>query len=162
MDFSPEIKLNQAVRIRGTSQVGSWLYSPQQGFIVNLNNSEYDSSSLVGSRVSMSPGFWNQLWLSAQTPWGILVMGKRPFTFGIGTFLNGEDNTTADALLLAVPYGPMTFGMGFWPARGLPDTEPGANPAKINLASDSSFPQKPGGGSVRHVQRRLTFAGSFL
>ncbi len=143
MDFSPEIKLNQAVRIRGTYRVGSWLYSPQQGFIVNLNNSEYDSSSLVGSRVSMSPGFWNQLWLSAQTPWGILVMGKRPFTFGIGTFLNGEDNTTADALLLAVPYGPMTFGMGFWPARGLPDTEPGANPAKINLASDSSFLRSP-------------------
>jgi hypothetical protein len=57
------------------------------------------------------------LWLSAQTPWGIFVVGKRPFTVGCGLQYNGEEDLTAESTLLVVPYGPFSFGGGFYPMR---------------------------------------------
>ncbi|MEW6351056.1 MAG: hypothetical protein AB1646_18520 [Thermodesulfobacteriota bacterium] len=120
MDFSPEFRINQAVRVRGTYRVGSW--SPTGAPVPA--SSEYDNSLFPGTTVSHSPGYWNSLWLTAQTPWGILALGKRPFSLGIGTFLNGEDNTTTEAVLLHVPYGPFNMGLAFYAARNLVDVQP--------------------------------------
>jgi len=140
MEICPEFRINKAIRIRGAYRIGSWAGVPANvslagllalapgaqneagsgvpsfntGTTANVQNSELDAGTQPGTRVSFSPGYWNQLWLTAQTPWGIFAFGKRPFTFGIGTITNGEDNTTTDSLLLSVPYGPLTFLGAFY------------------------------------------------
>ncbi len=122
MEFNPEFKLNQAIRVRGSYRVGSW----SAAGVPILASSEYDNSLFPGNTVSFSPGYWNTLWMTAQTPWGILVLGKRQFSLGIGTFLNGEDNTTAEPVLLHVPYGPFNMGLALYASRHLVDVQPAA------------------------------------
>ena len=57
------------------------------------------------------------LWVTAQTPWGTVVVGKRPFRFGTGLMFNGADNTSIETILLVVPMGPARFGLGWYPCR---------------------------------------------
>ena len=116
MDIRPEFRINKAVRIRGTYRIGGLGINPQFNTEskFDVQNSALDAGTQPGTNVAFSLGYWNQLWLTAQTPWGILAFGKRPFTFGIGTCTSGEDNTTTDSLLLSVPYGPLTFLGGIY------------------------------------------------
>lgn len=61
------------------------------------------------------------LWVETRTPLGTIVFGKRPFKFGTGFFFNGEENATTEALLVAVPYGPLSFSLGWYPWRRILD-----------------------------------------
>ena len=45
------------------------------------------NSRSSGVQRSFSPGYWNTLWMTAETPWGIVAMGKRKSTFGLGNVL---------------------------------------------------------------------------
>jgi hypothetical protein len=120
--FKPEIRLNEAVRLRGVYYIGSWnkLADGVNG-VGNFQAPEYYTNTIPGVQSSFSPGYWNQFWATAQTPWGIIALGKRPFSFGTGLILDGDDNTTYEGLLYVVPYGPFRLG-GAW----MPWTNSGA------------------------------------
>ena len=193
MEFTPEFRVNDAVKVKGVYRIGSWIpagngvtpigtpSAAQAPFLPNIAQggfggafgnpvgSEYDNSTFPGATVSFSPGYWEELWLAAHTPWGLVVVGKRPFIFGIGTFCNGQDNTTSERLLIEAPYGPLTVGIEISAARPLLDTEPTLNgaptagtPAGVPIPV---APIPPPGGNPNYTGvKRLTFGydGSFL
>lgn len=112
MDIDPEIRVNQAVRVRGRYHIGAWRVQ---------NNSENPNSENQGLRNALSEGQWHMLWVTAQTPWFIIAWGKRPFSFGLGTLFDGTCETSSDALLVVAPYGPLRIGLGGYPwRRGAP------------------------------------------
>ena len=118
MSCVPEIRINKAVRIRGQYYIGSWATPQADTSEGALVASEYFNSTATGVQRSFSPGYWNTLWITAQTPMGIIVLGKRPQIFGIGTFFDGEDNKSAEPLALVMPLGPFRIGIGTFPWRG--------------------------------------------
>jgi len=113
--FEPQIRLSEAVRIRGAYRIGSWADPLAPTSTGALVRSEYPEGFGAGVQRSFSPGYWNMLWLSAQTPWGIIVVGKRPGPFGCGLQYDAADNADAQGVLLMTSYGPMRFGIGFSP-----------------------------------------------
>jgi len=87
---------------------GAWL--------PNTVASGYQNSELGGTNVAFSPGYWELLWLTAQTPWGIVAMGKRAAPVGMGMLLDGTE-VSSESLALVVPYGPLVFVAFGYPAR---------------------------------------------
>jgi hypothetical protein len=118
MEIESEIRINKAVRLRGNYYLGDTTTNP------TAPAGEYQNSTAPGALNPIWLGTWTKFWGSAQTPWGILVAGKRPFAFGIGTIFNGEDCTTSESLGLVVPYGPMRYGIVFYPSRNLASFDP--------------------------------------
>jgi hypothetical protein len=126
MDLFPEIRINQAIRFRG-------LYSVTQTNINlwgNNNNTaigtgiaglaasppHYAGWHFLGSRGTddfqgFSTGMWRQAWVTCQTPWGIIVAGKREAPFGPGFSTMHGKESSVDSVALVVPYGPLTFGV---------------------------------------------------
>ena len=128
MELWPEIRFNPAVRVRGLYRVGQWwtgaATSPSGTTGVldsaagpSLVRSEYINYGYPGRYRSFSPGYWNLLWLTAELPWGIITIGKRPSTWGCGLAWNGEDNRTSESLALTSSYGPFRIAFGLYPAR---------------------------------------------
>jgi len=124
MSTNMEVKINPAVRIRGNYYIGEWAntLAPDNAFNPdfgqgNLVASQYLAFRSTGIQRSFSPGYWNTLWLTAETPWGIVAMGKRRSTFGLGMYYNGEESRSSESLALVVPYGPLRLQMSFYPAR---------------------------------------------
>ncbi len=155
MEFSPEFTINKAVRIRGNYYIGA-----RDDVNLDPAASEYTNSSAPGTLVAMSPGYWNQLWGSAQTPWGILVAGKRPFTFGIGGIASGEDCTTTESLALISSYGPMRYGLVIYPARRMSDASVPALNTDMEWASEGEAAvQDENGALLRdpHLAGFLTY-----
>ncbi|MEW6530293.1 MAG: hypothetical protein AB1473_05610 [Thermodesulfobacteriota bacterium] len=107
-DIDPEVRINQAVRLRGRYHLGR--------YGIQLE-SENPNSVNPGMKVAFTDGQWYLFWLTAQTPWGIVAMGKRPFAFGLGLQYDGTDNLSSDSLLLVVPYGPIRIGLAGYPFR---------------------------------------------
>jgi hypothetical protein len=124
----PELKINEAMRLRGEYRIG--------GFGDPIASS-YRNSTAPGVQVAISEGQWSIWWFSAQTPWGIVAFGKRPFRFGCGLQYNGAEDLTSESLLLVAPYGPFRFGLGFYPWRQQPD-----NPFRQDQPNNS-IPQPP-------------------
>lgn len=108
----PELKINPAMRFRGEYRLGQF-GNPLAGAYIN--------STSPGTNVAISEGQWTMWWFSAQTPWGIVVVGKRPFVFGCGLQYNGAEDLTSESLLLVAPGGPLRIGLGFYPWRRQPD-----------------------------------------
>jgi hypothetical protein len=108
----PQVRINPAMRFRGEYRIG------QFGDPVA---SAYVNSTSPGVQVAISEGQWTMWWFSAQTPWGIVAVGKRPFTFGSGLQYNGGEDLTSESLLLVAPGGPFRIGLGFYPWRRQPD-----------------------------------------
>jgi hypothetical protein len=126
--FYPEIRVNPAVRLRGEywvtggavrniwdgtgiNTVGQW----QNMAIINPGrNGWYTMWDGGGSTdpAGMSTGMWEKFWMTAQTPWGILAIGRRPFPFGLGWSTLHEKDADSDSWLISVPYGPLTFIYG--------------------------------------------------
>ena len=57
------------------------------------------------------------LWLSAQTPIGIVSVGKRPGIIGSALMFDGTDNFTVETISIATEYGPFRFGGAAYPSR---------------------------------------------
>jgi hypothetical protein len=111
MEFYPEIRINPAIRLRGWYQIGAFEQIPllaTYGLYVNSSN--------PGAWNPISTGEWTQWWATADTPWGIIVAGKRPLAFGVGAQYDGT-NVTSESLLLVAPYGPLRIGLGIYPHR---------------------------------------------
>ncbi len=117
MDASMQVKMNQAVSIRGRYHIGRW-YTPGASISYGeMPGSEYLNMSAPGVQRAFSPGYWNTLWLTAQTPWGIITIGKRPSVWGTGLGWNGEENRSSESLALTIPYGPFRIQVSLYPAR---------------------------------------------
>ncbi|MBI4961864.1 MAG: hypothetical protein HY913_01170 [Desulfomonile tiedjei] len=120
-----ELRINPAVRVRGSYWIGEWnpfgtaapFFGATDRGLGDLVASEYLNNRFPGVQRSFSPGYWNTLWMTAQTPWGILTLGKRPNIFGTGLFYNGIEHRTSESFSMSVPYGPLTMVLGFHPAR---------------------------------------------
>ncbi|MDQ1240485.1 MAG: hypothetical protein QG577_2671 [Thermodesulfobacteriota bacterium] len=108
VEFEPEIKINQAIRIRGLYRLGTW------GDPVA---SDYHTQDAPGARNAFTEGQWTQFWLTANTPWGIFGVGKRPWKFGMGLQYDGSNSLTTESIALVAPYGPFDFGLAFYPYR---------------------------------------------
>lgn len=121
MELYPEIRLNQSIRFRGLYQIGASFFGPQAiasvpsvvGPFGPLEYGVYQNSAAFGAYDPIDSGSWTQWWFTAQTPWGILVFGKRPAAFGTGVQYSAS-NVTAEGLDLVVPYGPFRFGLGVY------------------------------------------------
>src|SRR5271157_19542 len=107
VEFYPELRINPAIRLRGWYQIGS---------LFGSGYSLYENSSAPGAWSIIDTGSWTQWWATAQTPWGIVVAGKRPLAFGIGAQYDGTSVTT-ESLLFVAPYGPLRIGLGIYPNR---------------------------------------------
>ena len=57
----------------------------------------------------MGTGLWEKFWLTAHTPWGLLVLGRRGLEFGLGWSMAHRQDSDAEMVGLIVPYGPLTF-----------------------------------------------------
>jgi len=118
MEFYPEIRLNQAVRFRGLYEIGgdaTTLGNPAAGPFLN-RYSLYVNTNSYGWANGIAFGKWNQWWLTAQLPLGIMVIGKRPAPFGIGVQYEGT-NATSESLTFVAPYGPLRIGVFCYPWR---------------------------------------------
>ncbi|MCX5861390.1 MAG: hypothetical protein NTW27_04625 [Deltaproteobacteria bacterium] len=108
VEFEPEIKINQAIRMRGFYQLGTW---------GDPAATDYITQDAPGALNAFSEGQWTQLWLTVNTPWGVFGVGKRPWKFGTGLQYDGSDAATTESLALVVPYGPFDIGLAFYPYR---------------------------------------------
>jgi len=117
MTTNMQIRMNQAIRIRGRIDIGAWNTPEQSLSLAQLPHSEYLNSSSSGVQRSFSPLNVNTLWLTAELPWGIVTVGKRASTWGTGLAWNGEESRTSESLALTVPYGPFRIQAAFYPAR---------------------------------------------
>jgi len=134
MFMNPEIRVNPAVRIRGQYVIGGFqTYNGGAAFAIDAGGNVFgaglgtdrDLGSGVyitqqtanGISFPISTGYWQTLWVTAQTPWGILVFGKRPAPFGMGLAGDGEHTCSGESLAMVAPYGPLRIGIGIHPYR---------------------------------------------
>jgi hypothetical protein len=108
IDFDPVFKINPGVRWYGHYRIASW------GDPVN---SRYITESAPGIRAAISEGQWTQFWVTANIPWGVLGVGKRPWKFGTALQYDGSDSLTTESISLTAPYGPFDIGIAYYPFR---------------------------------------------
>ena len=63
---------------------------------------------------AFSEGQWTTFWVTAQTPWGVFGIGKRPWRFGTGLQYDGNSLST-ESMTLVVPCGPLDIGIAYYP-----------------------------------------------
>jgi hypothetical protein len=108
LELYPQIRINPAIRFRAKYRLGNY---------GDPIASDYITNTRPGFNVATSDGQWTLWWLTAQLPWGTLVIGKRPEQFGCGLQYDGAHNTTGEGVLLVCPYGPFRIGLvcqPFW------------------------------------------------
>jgi hypothetical protein len=108
VEFLPKIKVNEAIRLQGKYRLGT--YGKPLA-------SDYHTFDAPGTNVAFSDGQWTMFSATAQTPLGVLAVGKRPWTFGTGLQYDGEDGATTESISLVAPYGPFDLGIAFYPYR---------------------------------------------
>ncbi len=126
----PEIRINPAVRLRGeywlTGGNIRGLYDgtglngtayPADNWVSNLgyNGWYFNAANTPGNTTvpnGMSVGVWEKFWATAQSPWGIIAFGRRPFAFGLGWSTLHEKDADTESIIIVAPYGPLTFIIG--------------------------------------------------
>ncbi len=115
MDTLMDLHFNKAVRVRGRYHIGQWQtpgISTSPGETVA---SQYLMYHANGIQRSISPGYWNTLWIAVQLPWGHLSLGKKPMVLGTGLGFNGEENRTFEHIMLRTSYGPIKMMVAYAP-----------------------------------------------
>jgi hypothetical protein len=115
MDTLMDLHLNKALRVRGRYHVGQWQTPGISTSPGEMVASQYLAYHANGIQRSISPGYWNTLWMTVQLPWGELLLGKRPIVWGTGLSWNGEENRTFEHLIWRLFYGPFTGMIGWTP-----------------------------------------------
>lgn len=108
VEFLPQIKINEAIRFRGKYRLGTY---------GDPSASDYHTEDAPGLNRAFSDGQWTVFWVTAQTPLGVLGLGKRPWSFGNALQYDGEDAATIESVSLVAPYGPLDIGIAFYPYR---------------------------------------------
>ena len=106
-ELLPEIRLNKAIRLRGAYQIGSGSFT-EYGL--------YPNSASFGVWNPIASGQWTQFWMTAQTPYGIMIAGKRPFAWGMGAQYDGS-SASSESVGFIAPYGPLRIGWVIYPWR---------------------------------------------
>ena len=117
MKTNMQIRMNQALRVRGRYYIGKWYDVGAPTSVGEMVASELINYKAPGVQRSFSPGYWDTLWLTAELPWGIIALGKRPSSWGTGLGWNGDDNRSSESLALTVPYGPFRIQVSMYPSR---------------------------------------------
>ena len=73
-------------------------------------------------------------WVTANMPWGVLGVGKRPWRFGTALQYDGSDSLTTESISLTVPYGPFDIGIAYYPFRFA-----GRSPIRANTSEDNTL-----------------------
>ncbi len=115
--FYPKVKVNEALSLEGSYRIGSWANPFPDTSLGQLNFSRYLNSEAYGRERSFSPGYWNTLFVTTQLPWQEMIIGKMALPFGLGFFLDGSDETTAEGVTLIAPFGPYAIGLYYYPWR---------------------------------------------
>lgn len=110
----PDLVVNPAVALHGTYQIGPF-------------NNQMDQIATDPEAETVLPdGRWTRLWLTVNTPWGLLLYGKRGFQQGCGLqFGSGRtaeevlesDRRTVEIFQLETFFGPLSIAAGFYPWR---------------------------------------------
>ncbi len=108
VEFEPEIKINEAIKFRGLYRLGTF---------GDPAASDYHTQDAPGTANAFSEGQWSLFWVTANTPWGVFSVGKRPWTFGTALQYDGSDATTTESLSWVAPFGPFDIGLAFYPYR---------------------------------------------
>lgn len=117
MELYPEIRVNPAIRLRGVYQIGglrpvaSPYLLPAGTVVPPFEYSIYQNSAQFGAWNPIDTGSWTQWWATIQTPWGIVVFGKRSLGFGIGVQY-AESSASSESLAIVAPYGPLRIALG--------------------------------------------------
>jgi hypothetical protein len=124
MSTNMEVRINPAIRVRGNYYIGEWAPTASPDGTANIDFTFGNTvaplalnSRWSGIQRSFSPGYWDTLWLTAELPWGIVTLGKRKSTFGLGMYNNGEESRSSESCSFTVPYGPLRFAISFYPAK---------------------------------------------
>lgn len=137
--LEPELKINPAIRLRARYRIG------QYG---NPTATDYYTQMSPGIDSAIAEGQWTSFWFTAQTPWGIFAVGKRPWKFGNSLQYDGSDSASTESLLLVAPAGPLDIGIGFYPyryvGRTIPQTAVFGDPYDLIVAPYYSFAEKKG------------------
>jgi hypothetical protein len=116
LTFVPEIRVNQAVRVHGTYNVGGIrnMFNMSAGGVgfppferymaIHTQNSASVSTAGIGS--------WEQVRATAQLPFAILSYGMKDFSLGFGTFTT--QRLRGSAFVAVIPYGPFRFIPAIW------------------------------------------------
>jgi hypothetical protein len=122
--FYPKVKVNQALSLQGAYRIGAWNpINISDAAYGQLSTSRYLNSQSTGLGTSFSPGYWETWYAEAHLPWGLLTLGKAPNNIGLGVIIDSLENT-AEAVALAVPFGPVTIVGQYYPwgrGRGVAD-----------------------------------------
>ncbi len=165
VDFDPIIKINPAVRMYSHYRIASW------GDPVG---SRYVTESAPGVREAFSQGQWTQFWVTANMPWGILGVGKRPWRFGTALQYDGSDSLTTESISLTAPYGPFDIGIAYYPFRyagssgifatvGYSNTPAYGDPYDLPHYTDAhGTTQVPSGQYYSRADRSGSFSNDFL
>jgi hypothetical protein len=108
VEFLPQIKVNEAIRLLGKYRLGTY---------GDPAASDYHTQDAPGINQAFSEGQWTMFWVTAQTPLGVFGIGKRPWSFGNALQYDGEDSATTESVALVAPYGPLDVGIAFYPYR---------------------------------------------
>lgn len=126
VEFVPKIKINPAIRLSGKYRLGTYN---------DPNASDYHTYDAPGVNRAFSEGQWTMFWVTAQTPLGILGIGKRPWSFGTGLQYDGDDAATTESMSLVAPFGPLDIGIAFYPYRFVGNS----SIASVRQAANSTF-----------------------
>jgi hypothetical protein len=124
--FYPEIRVNSALRLRGEYWItgtnfrglydGTGISSTNGLTATNwVSNTGYNGWYVLNDQGfgdtpgGMSVPMWEKFWMSAQTPWGIIAIGRRPFPFGLGWSTLHQKDANTETYVIVVPYGPLRF-----------------------------------------------------
>jgi hypothetical protein len=108
VEFEPEIKINSAIKIRGLYRLGTF---------GDPAASDYHTQDAPGIKNAFSEGQWSLFWITANSPWGVFAVGKRPWSFGTALQYDGSDATSTESLSLVTPFGPFDVGIAYYPYR---------------------------------------------
>ncbi len=136
--------------------------------------SRYVTESAPGVREAFSQGQWTQFWVTANMPWGVLGVGKRPWKFGTALQYDGSDALTTESISLTAPYGPFDIGIAYYPFRyagssgifatvGYSNTPAYADPYDLPHYTDAhGTTQVPSGQYFSRADRSGSFSNDFL
>ncbi len=117
MTFSPEIRINNAIRLRGVMDLASIRQKyNHRDYQTNgpMDRWYQDRTSANAFDTAMLPSI-SQWHLTAQLPWGVLSIGARDFPWGVGAVIG--QNTRNDSLMFVIPYGPFRIIPQIWLAN---------------------------------------------
>ncbi len=135
LDIYPQIRVNKAIRWRGVYSLQGHLNG--NGYETSWGNPSWadpahyagwhfsDSRNIAGE-VGMASGIWRDSWVTAQTPWGIIALGRRPIQWGLGWSTLHEKDLHTNSVAVVAPYGPLTIVLAHFLHDSGEDTDPTA------------------------------------